>query len=72
MQSLKTLLGELFGLFVDDGSLAIGLILWMAVVWFFAPQVPIADTSKAGILVLGFLMILLENVARTARRRRKT
>lgn len=57
------------GLFVDDGSIAIALILWSAAAGYFLPGLPINAGWDGPILFLGFLLILVENLHRTARRR---
>ncbi|MBI1778262.1 MAG: hypothetical protein HYR63_23235 [Proteobacteria bacterium] len=71
MASLLAGLSELLGLFVDDGSLAVGLLVWLAVVGLLAPRAPLGAEAMAAILFLGCLAILIENVRRTAQRRRK-
>jgi hypothetical protein len=57
------------GLFVDDGSFAIVLILWSALAAYFLPDLPINAGWDGPILFLGYLLILAENLHRTARRR---
>jgi hypothetical protein len=69
MASLKTIVKELWGLFVDDGSLALALIIWVAACGIGLPYLPIA--AAAPILFLGCLAILIVNVAQTARRKRR-
>jgi hypothetical protein len=61
-------LRELLGLFVDDGSLAVSLILWIAVLHLAAPALPLAAGAKAGLMAAGIVAILIENVSRSARR----
>lgn len=67
---MKTILKELWGLFVDDGNLALGLVIWVAVCAAALPVLPIADVAAAPVLFLGSLAILIVNVLRTARRKR--
>jgi hypothetical protein len=58
---------ELFGLFVDDGSLALSvlaLIAFTAVVLWAAPDRPLVG---GGVLLFGCLAALLINVAKSAR-----
>ena len=60
---------EIVGLFIDDGSLAIALLIWVALV----AAIPLigADAAwGAPLLFVGCLLILVENVRRTARRGR--
>lgn len=63
---------EFFGLFVDDGSFAIALILWSALAWYALPDLPINAGWDGPILFLGYLLILAENLHRTARGRSST
>ena len=38
MSVLRTILNELAGLFVDDGSLAVLVLAWLAVCWLLLPR----------------------------------
>jgi hypothetical protein len=67
---MKETLRELLGLFVDDGSLALALLAWTAVAGLALPRLGLPAGLAAPVLFLGYLAILLENLARTARRRR--
>jgi hypothetical protein len=69
MNMLKAVIRELFGLFVDDGSLALGVlavVLLAAVSTALVPDLPLATGA---ILLLGCLGALLVNLAKAARRR---
>jgi hypothetical protein len=59
---------ELFGLFVDDGSLAIALVLWIIVLDAARGFWPGLDSWGAVILFLGCIAILIENTLRAAKR----
>jgi hypothetical protein len=66
---LAAVIRELFGLFVDDGSLALGVlavVLLAAVSTALVPDLPLATGA---ILLLGCLGALVVNLARAARRR---
>lgn len=70
MGSLRTVLSEMVGLFVDDGALALALVLCCAGVglaMLVAPGLP-APLPAAGLLA-GCVAILLVNVMRAGRRR---
>jgi hypothetical protein len=58
---------NVFGLFVDDGSLAISILAWILVARALLPRAA-GEGWAAPILFLGCLAILLENVLRAARR----
>lgn len=71
MGTLQAIFGELLGLFVDDGSLAVALLVWCAAVGAamkLAPGLPAAGTGVA--LLFGSVTILLVNVGRTAKLRK--
>ncbi len=69
MNMLAAVIRELLGLFVDDGSLALGVlavVLLAAVSTALVPDLPLATGA---ILLLGCLGALLVNLAKAARRR---
>jgi hypothetical protein len=69
MNTLAAVMRELLGLFVDDGSLALGVlavVLLAAVSTALLPDLPLATGA---ILLLGCLGALLVNLARAVRRR---
>jgi uncharacterized membrane protein len=58
---------EIYGLFVDDGSFALAILLWLGVVWLLCPR--LAATEWQGVIQFGGLaLILIESAARRARR----
>ena len=69
MQWLRSTVREIYGLFVEDGSFAAGLLAWMLVA---CVALRFLDAGHWGgpALVLGFAAVLVESVLRTARRRR--
>ncbi len=69
MNALKAMLREIFGLFVDDGSLAIAVLVWLALLRLLLPQLPVPAVWRGVILVAGLLGILLESALRRARQR---
>lgn len=68
MQWMKSVLGEIFGLFVDDGSFAIAVVVWLGLVWLVLPRIDIPAGAKAPILFAGLVVILVESALRRARR----
>jgi hypothetical protein len=68
MRWLKTIFGELIGLFIEDGTFAVAIVLWLGLVRFAAPRL-LPPTLEAPILFAGLLVILAESVLRAARRR---
>lgn len=66
MKSLVAAVRRLWGLFVDDGSLACALVIWCAGAGFALPRlVPFSDWN-APILFLGCVAILVANIMWTA------
>ena len=60
--------GEVFGLFVDDGSFAVAILAWLALVWLAVSRIGIGPRWAAAGLFLGLAAILSESVVRRARR----
>ena len=67
MSWLKTILQEIFGLFVDDGRFAITILIWMGLFWWLSPHLPITSAWRAIILFVGLVVILIESAWRQAR-----
>lgn len=67
MSIVKTIVTELWGLFVDDGSLALALLGWVALAIWLLPALPIDREAYAPVLFVGCLSILLINVLLAAR-----
>ncbi len=61
-------LAELLGLFVDDGRLAIAIVLWLGVCGLVLPRLPLPRLWPAPILFAGLIGVLFESVLRRARR----
>jgi hypothetical protein len=69
MNMLAAVIRELFGLFVDDGSLALGVLAVVLLAAASTALVPDLPLATGAILLLGCLGALLVNLARAARRR---
>jgi hypothetical protein len=57
---------ELFGLFVDDGSLALAILAWIGVIAATKSWLGLDGPLAGGALFVGLVAILLENVFRRA------
>lgn len=68
MTLLKTITGELVGLFIDDGSLVVAVIAWIAATSLALHTGLIGAETAAVALSLGLAALLAENVHRAARR----
>jgi len=70
MGTLRAILAEIVGLFVDDGSLALALVLWCAATGVAAAALPaLPAAGLAAALTAGCVAILLVNVVVAARQR---
>jgi hypothetical protein len=70
MRWLGTVLRELLALFVDDGSLAILALLWLAAIWLIGPRLVVEPGLRGLLLFLGLAAILVGSARAGARRRR--
>lgn len=68
MRWIKTVVSEIFGLFVDDGSFAIAILLWLVLAGLVLPRTDIPAAAKGPILFIGLAAILVESAARRARK----
>lgn len=68
MSRVIAALRELVALFVDDGSLALAILAWVAVVGLVLPALGIAETLRALLLFAGCALVLIENTVRSSRR----
>src|SRR3954452_8512011 len=67
MRNARAILAEIVGLFVDDGSLALGLLLWCATVGISTSLLPSLLPVGAPIWFVGCALVLLGTVLRSAR-----
>ncbi len=65
MKVLTGIMQELWGLFVEDGSYAVAIAVWLAIVGFGLSRLSL-DSLKGPILFCGLAIVLLENVRRSA------
>jgi hypothetical protein len=68
---LKTILHEIFGLFVDDASFALAILLWLVLVKTLTPQLGISTRWTGVILFTGLALILAESTIRYAKRQQQ-
>ena len=68
MRLLAAIWAELLGLFVDDGSLAAAILVLVGVLGLLRETGAIGAPLAGGLLFGGLVVILLENVRRSARR----
>ena len=68
MKNLAALLGQLAGMFVEDGALALAIIGVVVLAGLIAVLVPAESWLSRIILLLGCLGALVTNVVRAKRR----
>jgi hypothetical protein len=68
MNWLKTILREVLGLFVDDATFALAILLWLLMVKMITPHLGIPARWTAIILFAGLALILAESTIRYAKR----
>ena len=68
MVALKKALRELVGLFIDDGSLAVAIMLTVAASALLLPMLPLSATERSLLFFAALLAVLGENIYRTGRR----
>ncbi|MGO7181093.1 hypothetical protein ACCT14_08210 [Rhizobium brockwellii] len=69
MNILTVALKEFFGMFIDDGALALAALLLTAIVGVLVKFAHVDALLVAALLLLGCLLILAESLTRAARRR---
>ncbi len=70
MDWLSTAAKEIFSLFVDDVPYSLAIIAWIIAGTLLLPLLSLGAEMQAGILFLGFALILLVSVLLTAKRAR--
>jgi hypothetical protein len=68
MTMLASVFRMLVGLFVDDGSLALAIIVIVLLSWIFAALMPDLPLAAGAVLLVGSLGVLLANVMKAAQR----
>jgi hypothetical protein len=71
MQWIQSVAREVWGLFVDDGSFAAAIVVWLAVALLGLRRVPWGVRWGGVALFAGLAIVLIENVLRYARKGRK-
>ena len=68
MTMLATIFRTLIGLFVDDGSLALAIVVVVLLSWIFATLMPDMPLAAGAVLLIGCLGVLFANVMKAAQR----
>ena len=67
MRWISTVLREIYGLFVDDGSFALAILVWIGFCWLLLHRLP-SHLPGGVVLFTGLALVLLESVLRFSRR----
>jgi len=68
VNAVATALRDLWGLFVEDASLTLGILVCLVIAAFAFPALGLRDAWRGPGLFVLLAVILLENVRRTSRR----
>ena len=68
MNWLRTIVHEVFGLFVDDGSFAIAIVLWLVILKLLVLYTNLATRWSGFLLFVGLAAILAESAFRSSQR----
>jgi hypothetical protein len=68
MHWLKAAIGEIYGLFVDDGHFALAILVWLLLIWLAVSLLPSLAAWGGIVFFLGLAAILLVNTKQSARR----
>lgn len=69
MRWLKTIVAELFGLFVDDIGFALAILIWLVIVRLGLPRLKLPAAWNGIILFAGLATILAASALREASRK---
>jgi hypothetical protein len=64
MKWLRTICREILGLFVDDGSFAVAILVWLGVVWILSRHIGPGSAWGNVALSVGLVLILIESAVR--------
>ena len=70
MTALRAAIAELVGMFIDDGQLALTLMVLIAIVTLLVKLVGIGGLAGGLLLLAGAIGLLVESVYRDARRKK--
>lgn len=69
MNRLRSAGKEVWGLFVEDGSFALAIAIWVAITIFVLPKL-LPEGWRGPVEFAGFAALLIENVLRSTKRLR--
>jgi hypothetical protein len=69
MAWIKAAVAESIGLFIDDGGLAVAVLVWLAICWRVLPRLGLPPAWPPAMLFIGLAMILTASCVRGAGKR---
>lgn len=69
MSWVKFIWSEFIGLFVDDGSFAVAILVWLAACWLVVPRLGLPEMIPPVLLFAGLVLILARSTIRRAAQR---
>jgi hypothetical protein len=69
MRWLRTIITEIFGLFVEDGRFALAILIWLGAVWLALARLALPPTWGAIVLFAGLAAVLVGSALHRCRRR---
>jgi hypothetical protein len=66
--ALAMVVHSLWGLFVEDASLTLGILAWLVIAAFTLPALGLRDAWGGPVLFVLLALVLMENVRRSAQR----
>jgi len=67
MSAVTTALREVWGLFVEDASFTIGILVILGLAMFVVPRLGIPGNWRGPLVFIALVIVLFENVVRSAR-----
>jgi hypothetical protein len=68
MNAFLTAVREVWGLFVEDATFTLGIIVCLIAASYVLPHVPVPTSWRGPLFFLMLAIVLIENVVRSARR----
>lgn len=68
---IRSVLREVIGLFVDDGSFALAVVVWLTLAGLVLPRVGGWGRAGGVVLFAGLGLILLQSVVRFSKQKRR-
>ncbi len=69
MNAIRIAFSEFIGLFVDDGNLALLVVVLIATVTLLVKFAHLPPLDGGGLLLLGCILVLVESLVRAARKK---